>query len=216
MRWNYVFWDWNGTIVDDLQYNHSIVNDLLIRRKKKTISIDEYREKFGFPIKAFYQEIGFDLNDLEYSQIADEYRVIYESHMDEISISEGIIELMAFFHEHSIEQVIFTSCNKDTLLMQLQMYPTLLPLIDDIICQDNNLGTGKYDLALKWERQQVDFEWRKAVIIGDTYYEKTIAEDLGCDCILINSGHQKIMNDNSFLSFDNTVQLAMHKEVFID
>lgn len=32
--YSYVFWDWNGTLIDDLETNFSVINTLLSRRKR--------------------------------------------------------------------------------------------------------------------------------------------------------------------------------------
>lgn len=215
MRWNYVFWDWNGTIIDDLLYNYNIVNKLLINHHKLPISVGEYREKFCFPIKSFYSDIGFNCNDTEYALIAREYQEMYESRMDEIAISDGIINLMNFLHSTGAKQVIFSSCNRSTLNLQLQVYPELIPFVDTIICQDNNLGIGKYNLALKWEKENQFSAWNRVVIIGDTYYENEIANRLGCSCILINSGHQLIDRIEHDLVFDNIRHLERSKNLFL-
>ena len=53
-RYTHVSWDWNGTIIDDLEINFSVINTLLNSRKKATISLPEYRSAFTFPIKEFY------------------------------------------------------------------------------------------------------------------------------------------------------------------
>ena len=215
MRWSYVFWDWNGTIIDDLFYNYTIVNKLLVKYNKLPITVEEYRRKFCFPIKRFYSDIGFNCNDSEYAMVAEEYQEIYESRMNEISIADDVLNLMMFLHSIGARQFIFSSCNRSTLNLQLGFYPELIPFIDTIICQDNNLGIGKYDLALKWEKENQVSRWNNVVIIGDTYYENEIANRLGCSSILINSGHQLINRIEHGLVFDSISHLERSKDIFL-
>lgn len=35
-RYDYILWDWNGTLVDDLDANIAIINNLLCQRKRQT------------------------------------------------------------------------------------------------------------------------------------------------------------------------------------
>ena len=215
MRWSHVFWDWNGTIIDDLFYNYSIVNTLLKEHHILPISVEEYKSKFCFPIKSFYSDIGFNCDDSEYASIARKYQEIYESKMDELSVSEGVLNLMRFLHRSGVRQFIFSSCDKRTLQLQLGFYPEIDPYIDTIICQDNNLGNGKYSLALEWGKEHKFSNWSSVVIIGDTYYENEIANKLGCSCILVNSGHQLIDKNEYELVFDNIRHLERSKNLFL-
>lgn len=214
-RWSYVFWDWNGTIVDDLNYNYNIVNTLLLDRDLPPIRLEEYREKFCFPIRDFYRDIGFKCDDAEYALIAKKYEELYESQMSELRVFEDLLELMLFLHEIDVKQYIFSSANQITLNKQLAFYPELVSLIDGIICQNNNLGIGKLDQAIKWKQEHPYVDWAKVLIIGDTYYESEIASRFGTSCILINSGHQSINSFNGGLVFDSIGQLANNKELFL-
>ena len=45
----YVIWDFNGTILDDLDLCVSILNSMLMKQNKPLISKNEYLDIFGFP-----------------------------------------------------------------------------------------------------------------------------------------------------------------------
>ena len=62
-RYDYVLWDWNGTLLDDLALNLSVENELLRRRGLfERADKDYYLEHFGFPIIEFYRALGFDFS----------------------------------------------------------------------------------------------------------------------------------------------------------
>ena len=65
----YILWDWNGTILDDFDYNYSIISTLLTARNLPQISIEKYKTVFCFPIKEFYRKIGFDCDLDEYHKL---------------------------------------------------------------------------------------------------------------------------------------------------
>ncbi len=46
----HIIWDWNGTILDDVDVCISIISDILADHGLKPISGEEYRQHFHFPI----------------------------------------------------------------------------------------------------------------------------------------------------------------------
>ena len=51
-KYEYVIWDFNGTILDDVEASMSSVNKLLVERGLSPMpDFDFYREVFDFPIK---------------------------------------------------------------------------------------------------------------------------------------------------------------------
>ena len=62
MNCKFVFWDWNGTILDDANAACEAVNVMLESRGRKTITLDEYRSMVDVPIikyKATSYEVAF-------------------------------------------------------------------------------------------------------------------------------------------------------------
>ena len=51
----HVIWDWNGTLVNDLELCVDILNLALIEHGKLPISVDQYKESFCFPVSKFYK-----------------------------------------------------------------------------------------------------------------------------------------------------------------
>lgn len=52
-RYDYILWDWNGTLVDDLDANIAIINSLLCQRGLPMLTKEHYRHIFKFPIKIY-------------------------------------------------------------------------------------------------------------------------------------------------------------------
>ena len=54
-----VLWDWNGTLLDDLDLSFECLNDNLRRFGKPTLNhVDDYRRIFTFPVKEYYARAG--------------------------------------------------------------------------------------------------------------------------------------------------------------
>ena len=54
-----ILWDWNGTLLDDLQYGMDVRNRIFPTFNLPTInSIQEYHAQFTFPIRLYYERAG--------------------------------------------------------------------------------------------------------------------------------------------------------------
>ena len=60
MKYKHIIWDWNGTLVNDLTLCVDLLNVSLKKRGLPLISENIYKQKFLFPIKKFYETVGFD------------------------------------------------------------------------------------------------------------------------------------------------------------
>ena len=56
-----IFWDWNGTLMDDVDFTHECLNWMLeTHGYPQRYDLAAYRELFGFPIEDYYRCAGFD------------------------------------------------------------------------------------------------------------------------------------------------------------
>ena len=59
----YIFWDFNGTILDDRKLCWQLLNKLLKEEGQKEITYGRYFEVFGFPIKEYYKKAGLTFKE---------------------------------------------------------------------------------------------------------------------------------------------------------
>ena len=63
MKYDHVIWDFNGTVLDDMQVGIDSVNEMLAARGLPTLSgVTEYRAAFDFPVEDYYRRLGFDFD----------------------------------------------------------------------------------------------------------------------------------------------------------
>ena len=60
MRYKLIIWDWNGTLIDDTWMCIEVINELLVKYSKQTLTLETYHKVFDFPVKTYYERIGFD------------------------------------------------------------------------------------------------------------------------------------------------------------
>ena len=74
MKPSLLIWDWNGTILMDVQECFDIANHMLAERGIPCIKdMNTYREVFGFPIKAYYENLGYRFDKESYETEGDSY-----------------------------------------------------------------------------------------------------------------------------------------------
>ena len=61
-NYKHIIWDWNGTLINDAWLFVDVMNKFLTQRKLKSINVNKYRDIFGFPIKKYYEKLGFNLS----------------------------------------------------------------------------------------------------------------------------------------------------------
>ena len=90
-----IFWDFNGTILDDLDLGIRTVNTLLRRRGLPTLdSVEVYHSLFGFPVQDYYEKIGLWHKGEDFSPVAHEWMNQYRSEERTAPVREGIREVL--------------------------------------------------------------------------------------------------------------------------
>ena len=73
-KFDRVLWDWNGTLLDDLDMNYEVMKTMLLNTGKASFPSKEfYLEHFGFPIINFYKLLGFSFENRSFEEAAVEY-----------------------------------------------------------------------------------------------------------------------------------------------
>ncbi len=188
MKYKYILWDWNGTILDDVSINYEIINSLLKNRNLKEMeSVDIYKDLFDFPIINFYLNIGFDFENESFQTIAREYSFLYDERFYEASIFSDAESTIRHFKQLGIEQVII-SASQQTLLEKQVRYHEIDHLFSDILGTRDIYATSKVDFALSWIKEK-SASPNEVLFVGDTTHDFEVAESIGCDCALIARGH---------------------------
>ncbi len=187
MKYKYIIWDWNGTLLNDIGASLASVNDMLAMRNMEPIDIDYYKECIGVPIIKFYEKV-FDMEKEDYSIVIKQYNEGYLRHLSDFGLTDGAVEALDYFKQSGAKQVIVSSSNNEQLCMNAEKYG-VSKYFDAI------LGAGDYFAGSKIERAKAYLEKNSAkndeiLVIGDLEHDAEMANTLGADCILLTSGHE--------------------------
>ena len=188
MKYNYLFWDFNGTVFDDVEAGIRAVNKMLAERDIDVIpSVERYREIFDFPVIDYYRALGFDFDSEPYYEVlAPMWVDLYNEYSKESKLCDGVVETLEAVKKTEVKQVLFSATEINMLMGQLRAL-SISDSFDEVIGIDNIHAGGKLHLAKKWREEHPD---AKILYVGDTVHDAENAAVLGADCLLYLGGHQ--------------------------
>jgi len=81
-----IIWDWNGTLLNDVDICIDTMNQLLGKRKYKPLNKYRYLEIFTFPVRNYYSKAGFNFSSEPFDKIAIEFIDIYQEKLKSASV----------------------------------------------------------------------------------------------------------------------------------
>ncbi len=187
MRYKHIFWDFNGTIIDDVGNALGCVNDLLDRKGRPHITLEDYYNYVETPIIGFYKHI-LPPEELNFEEISRDYHIDYAKRINETYLAKGAYELMHSLKEKGAHQYIITA-NILSEAQELIEKFGINDCIDIILGAENTLAESKTQRAKKFF-DSLNINRSSAIFIGDTLHDLETANALGIDCILVSYGHQ--------------------------
>ena len=55
-----IIWDWNGTLLNDVDACVDSMNNMLNKRARTNITQEYYKSIFTFPVQKYYEKLEFD------------------------------------------------------------------------------------------------------------------------------------------------------------
>jgi phosphoglycolate phosphatase len=186
----HILWDWNGTLVDDVDLCINVTNKLMKKRQNNfDLTREHYKEVFTFPVIDFYHKIGFDFNNENYSDMAEEWIAEYKSQFaSQSSLNGDVIEVLSELTQLGFKQSILSACEKSLLDHSVEQL-NLGRFFHRVHGTQSNEAHGKVDLALSIIEQQ-HYAPHDSILFGDTVHDHEVAQAVGIDCVLISNGHQ--------------------------
>lgn len=187
-QYRHIIWDWNGTILDDVDLGIEIINRLLSERNLPNITKEKYKNIFTIPVKDYYAKLGFDFEKEPFEVVGKLWIDEYERRKYECSLYEGVPEVMEKIRSVSAEQSILSAYSQRTLEEMAKHYG-VDKYCSHIVGLDNIYAAGKLHLGLELLKK-IGNENGGLLLIGDTLHDYEVAKAMGADCILLSTGHQ--------------------------
>ena len=186
-RYRHIVWDWNGTLLDDLDYSISVMNGLLARRHLPLLDRTRYHELFDFPVRDYYYRLGFDPARDAFEQLSVEFITAYDARRWDCRLQPSTIEVLSAFARTGATQSILSAYRHETL-HEIVAHFGLTPHFIRLTGLDNIYAHSKAELGRAWIAE-LGLPPADVLLVGDTLHDLEVARHLGVDCVLVAAGH---------------------------
>jgi phosphoglycolate phosphatase len=186
----HVIWDWNGTLLDDAWLCIEITNGLLSARNLETMTPQRYQDLFDFPVRVYYERLGFDLEAESFETLGSAFIDTYDRRRFECSLQPQAREALHAVCAAGLDQSILSAYQKKSL-DELVRHLGLRELFTEVIGLDDHYAAGKVEHGKAW-MERLDYDPSEVLLVGDTSHDHDVAAEIGAHCVLIPSGHHPL------------------------
>ena len=152
---------------------------------------DRYREKFLFPIKTFYESIGFDFSEEDFTLANDEFHSGFEKNFQKLALQPYAVNTISNFKQLGIKQSILSATVQERLEKQVEFFG-INHLLDYVVGISNTpSGYGK-EFEGKELLKKIDLPLNETIIVGDSMLDFNVGKALEIDCVLLSNGHNNL------------------------
>jgi phosphoglycolate phosphatase len=184
----HVIWDFNGTLLDDVDACVETVNTILAEHARPALTREDYLARFGFPVRAFYAELGLDLDAAGFEALSRTYIERYLTRLDGVWPRPDALGAMVALADRGVGQSVLSAMESRLLedllgRMKLRHHVAHVRGLDDFHAGSKTaLGVG---LA-----RELGLAPESLLLVGDTLHDFEVAREIGCACVLYARGHQ--------------------------
>ncbi|MBQ6235545.1 MAG: HAD family hydrolase [Clostridia bacterium] len=183
-----LIWDWNGTIIDDADLCLALENELLRERGMPEITETWYLAHFSFPIRAYYEMMGYTFESESFETVSEIFMERYRARFADCPLRDGVTDVLNAIGKRGVKQTLLSLTQQDDLVEQVSRFGVAL-YFSEILGQDDILGHSKVERARNYIAK-CGIDPNDALFVGDTDHDVEVANAVGCRCALLEGGHQ--------------------------
>ena len=186
--YKHIIWDWNGTLLDDVSVVIDAMNNLLEKRNLPLLDIEKYKEIFTFPVIDYYARLGFDFSVEPFEKLAAEFISLFNSDNYRFRLHDGVEKVLDFINNMGMSQSILSASQEPGLIEDVGRL-NITGYFVAIAGLNNHYANSKVERA-KELLAELGLKPEEVLLIGDTVHDYEVSKEIGCDCLLVCSGHQ--------------------------
>lgn len=183
-----IVWDWNGTLLNDVDLCVDSINRLLSQRGLGLLTRSAYREIFTFPVRDYYLRAGFDFDTEPWDEVAFQFIDLYRKGLAGVSLHVDAKDILEMLARNGFRQYLI-SAMEHGFLMESMKNCGVDRYFEDYSGIRDHFADGKVAMARKFVDDR-GIDPAKAVFIGDTLHDHEVAVELGMHSLLVANGHQ--------------------------
>ncbi len=185
-KYDHIIFDWNGTLLSDVDLVLDILNENSQIHQASTMTYDDYRNRFSFPIRDFYSTLGIDEDRFDVYQA--KYHELYDSKYKHTQLYAGTMELIQSLHGEGKTLSILSAAEQGHLHEAVEHFG-IKPYLHHVYGVSNKFAKDKQHRGAELMKA-VGMDPAKTVLVGDTLYDAEVAKFLNIDILLVADGHQ--------------------------
>lgn len=181
--------DWNGTLLNDIDYCLSITNAMLEEFALPQLTRSRYRDIFAFPVQGYYQLLGFDFSRHPFPDLAKRWMQSYTdgvtAQADLFDQTEALIEDL----KSSGYRLAILTAAIESDVHELLSHHGIDQAFDEVFGLDHCEASSKIERGRQLFAS-MDLDPRTTLLIGDTDHDFEVGDLLGVPTLLVADGHQ--------------------------
>jgi len=188
--YNQVIWDWNGTLLNDVELCAGTMNILLKQESHPSITLKKYKEIFRFPVVEYYRIAGHTFEKNSFEVLGKQFMDVYEENKLNCRLFPHAVEILEQLSHKNITQHLLSAYEQQNLIRIIEHFE-IKKYFSHIIGLDNIYAAGKSVLGKKLlSLINENGKGSKVLLIGDTSHDFEVAQELGIDSVLVADGHE--------------------------
>ena len=187
MKYEYLIWDYNGTIIDDAWVAVAAENVVLRENGLPEIDMEFYLRECEMPIENFYRKI-YDFSKFDFAAIAHSFVKNYDLIAADAKPFPEVCSAIKRYSRLGIRQGVISGFETGRLEQSLKSFG-LDGYFDFMSGSDDTSCGSKSERAVQVVKKH-GYKPESTLFIGDMYHDHETARLVGADCVLIAKGHQ--------------------------
>jgi phosphoglycolate phosphatase len=186
----HIVWDWNGTLLDDVDHVINVGNELLASQNLKLMDRDRYRAEFDFPILSYYQKLGYDFEKESFESLCHRFVSRFMEGVRELPLIPEMKSVLYQMQSEGRHQSVLSASDQESLDEMIDHFG-LRDVFRFVYGIEDKFAASKVARGHSLMKASA-IEKESTVLIGDTLHDLEVARALGIDAVLISHGHQCI------------------------
>ena len=183
-----IIWDWNGTLIDDRKLCVEVINSILEEEELPTLTMEQYRTTFRFPIVEYYKTLGLRTEPEAFKRLAVAFTERYRARVRDCRLYPHVIDLLQSFGELNLRQSILSAAKENHLKVLLRHFK-IDHHFDQVFALEDHYAASKIERGRQL-LQKLNVAKETILLIGDTDHDAEVGRVLDIDVVLIADGHQ--------------------------